>query len=222
MASAHAETLQQETRTSLELVAGGSMAETIGGAAACVLAIVGLSGILPGYLAAIATVAAGAALFFEGAAIVTRYTELLEETDADRLSATALGSGMSAESLGGLAAIALGVLALVGVTSMTLMSVAVIVLGGALLLGSAATSRLNALRIARAHRDETAWLVAREALAAATGAQVLIGIAAVVLGVLAVIGIAPLILILVGLLASGFSILVSGTAVGSKMLAGLH
>ncbi len=222
MANAHVQTLEHETRRSMELVAGGSMSETIGGAAACVLAIVGLSGVFPGYLAAIATIAAGAALFLEGGAILTRFSELLRETTEDRHSATALESGMSAESLGGLAVLVLGVLALVGVASIALMSIALIVLGGALLLGSAATARLNALHLSAHHDSESARIVAREAVSAAAGAQVLIGISAVVLGVLAVIGVDPLTLVLVGLLAGGFSVLLSGTTVGAKMIAGLR
>jgi hypothetical protein len=222
MANAHVGTLEGETRTSMELIAGGSIAETIGGAATCVLAIVGLSGILSADLAAVATIAAGAALALEGTSILTRYTELLQEIRADASGEIALGGGMSAESLGGFAVITLGVLALIGVTSTALMSVALIVLGGSLLLSSTATSRLNSLRIAQHRHDEVFRAVAREAVSAASGAQVLLGMGGIVLGILAVVGIDPLTLVLIGLLATGFSVLLSGTAVGGKMLSGLR
>jgi len=206
----------------MEFVAGGSMSETIGGAGACVLAIVGLSGLLPGYLAAIATVAAGAALFLEGGAILSRYSQLLRETMEHHGSTAAFEGGMSAESVGGLAVVALGILALVGVAPLMLMSIALIVLGGALLFGSATTSRLNALRISTGLSVPETHPIAREAVSAAAGAQVLIGIGVIVLGILAVVGVDPLKLVLVGLLAGGSAVLLSGSAISGKMVSGLH
>lgn len=224
MAQAHIGTIENETRTSMEVVAGGSMTGVLGGAGACVLAIVGLAGVFPGYLAAIATIAIGTALVVEGASILARFGELLTETGGERSGEASLEGGMTSETIGGLAVVALGVLALIGVASITLMSTGLIVLGGALLLGSAANSRLSELRLTTRIRqaDDTIRRIAREAVSAATGAQVLLGIAAVVLGILAVVGVDPLKLVLVGLLAAGFSELVSGTALGGKMLAGIR
>ncbi len=57
---------------------------------------------------------------------------------------------------------------------------------------------------------------------AASGTQMLIGIATIVLGILALIGIDPVTLSLVGLLATGASILFSGSAVSSRMLSVLR
>ncbi len=197
------------------------MAETIGGAGAVVLAILALAGLLPAYLAAIATIAVGAALLFEGAAVAGRYRDLLKRVSENEIQATELGGGVSAESLGGLAGIALGILALLGVAPMALMSVAMIVLGGALLLSAGATSRLNHLQM-RKNTSPMAQMVAREAVSTAAGTQVLAGAGAIVLGILAVQGIAALVLVDVAALALGASVLLSGTALGGKMIAALY
>lgn len=224
MAHAQVGTMENETRTSMEVVAGGSLTGILAGAGACVLAIVGLAGVFPGYLAAIATIAIGAALVVEGASILARFGELLTETGSERSGEASLEGGMTSETIGGLAVVALGVLALLGVASVTLMATALIVLGGALLLGSASNSRLSELRLTTAmrHADDAIRRIAREAVSAATGAQVLLGIATIVLGILAVVGVDSLKLVLVGLLAAGFSEFVSGTALGGKMLAGMR
>lgn len=202
----------------VEVVAGGSLAETIGGAGAVVLAILALAGILPGYLAAVATIGVGAALLFEGASIATEFQTLRHDVATNRTEASELGGGMTAETLAGLAGVALGILSLLGIAPTTLMAVALIVSGGGLLLGSAATNRLNGLRIRGAVSD-TARTVAQASVETASGAQVLVGAGGVVLGILALVGLAPATLIAVGMLSLGASVLFSGSAVGGKMLA---
>src|SRR5262245_238618 len=59
-------------RPALKMSAGGSFAETVVGVATVVLAILGLSGIYPGYLAAIAGIVVGAGLMMHGAACACR------------------------------------------------------------------------------------------------------------------------------------------------------
>jgi hypothetical protein len=53
----------------------------------------------------------------------------------------------------------------------------------------------------------------------ASSGQMLIGLGAVVLGILAVIGLSSLTLVLIGLLSLGASALFSGSAHGTRMLA---
>jgi hypothetical protein len=65
---------------------------------------------------------------------------------------------------------------------------------------------------------EIARHVAREAVFAAAGAQGLIGLSGVILGILALVGFSPLILTLVALLSLGSSVLLGGAAISSKML----
>jgi hypothetical protein len=59
--------------------------------------------------------------------------------------------------------------------------------------------------------------VAQEALSAASFTQVVVGMGAVILGVLAVIGISPMILSLVAMLAVGGSAVLSGGALFGRI-----
>lgn len=58
-----------------------------------VLAILGLAGVIPLYLAFIATIVLGVALLFEGWTLALRYSKLLSEIGGSFLTATELGGG---------------------------------------------------------------------------------------------------------------------------------
>lgn len=202
-------------REAARAVAGGSTVEAVAGGGAVVLAILGLSGVSPAFLAAIATIAVGAALLSEGGAIATRYSELVSGASMD---GSELGAGMTTEFLGGVAGIVLGILALLGVSRWPLMSVAAIVFGGSLLIGSTLVSELNhASLAARARsRGEEMDGVARQAVKAAVGTQVLVGLGAAVLGILALIGLTPHVLTLVAFLSVAGATVLSGSAVSAR------
>jgi hypothetical protein len=211
-----------EEERSAEVVVGGSLIEAITAAAAVVLAIIGLSHVYPSYLLPITIIATGAAVLFEGGAIAARFSQLLGETTHSKTAAAELGGGMGVEVLGGLATIVLGILALLGVDMMILASVASLVFGGTLLFSSATTARLNALMIDGRGWPDMTRRVAREAVYAASGVQVLVGLAAVILGIIALAGWFPLELNLVAMLCVGASILLSGAALSSRMMSILH
>lgn len=200
--------------SSLAAGTAGSTVEAVGGAAALVLAILGLAAVLPKILVAVATIAVGVALLAEGAAIAGR-TSRLASQGAVRGSAPELGGGMSAEFLGGASGIVLGVLALLNVAPLTLPAVAAVVFGGALLFGSGANVRIGTL----ASRAETGLSATREAVQAASGAQIMVGLASIVLGILALVGTAPVTLTLVALLSVGTGIVLGGTAITARMAA---
>lgn len=202
----------------LEFLGGGSLAESLLGAAAMVLAIVALSGIEVIYLGAIATIAMGAALLFEGAAIAAEYSRLVSSVQGDTMSRMELGGGVTAESLGGIAGVALGVLAVLHVAPMTLLAVAVIVFGGTLIVATGANLRLKDLRLDGRHLDPRAHRTIRAFVAATSGTQVLVGIGAIVLGIIALQGIVPLTMVGVALLGLGAAVLLSGSALGTEML----
>ena len=215
-----AETTHDELARSFETVAGGSAVEAAGGLAVAILAILGLAGVFPVYLEAIATIALGVALFSEGGAVAARYRRVLAEVAGSRFDVAELGGGITAELLAGGAGAVLGILALLGVLPHVLIASAVIVFGAGLMFGSGAMARVNAFATTAASDEHTAR-VAREAVRAAAGAQVLIGISSVVLGVLSLVGIAPMIMGLVALLALGASVLLSGSAITGRMLSAL-
>lgn len=212
----------EEVLRSLHVAEGAASVEAIGGGAAVVLAILGLAGVLPAFMAPIATIAIGVALWFEGGALAARYSKLLDETGRGRFSSTDLGGGVGAEFLGGGAGAVLGILALIGVVPMVLTAVALLTFGAALLLGSAATLRMNTLASSAGAGEAAEHRLATDAVRTAVGAQVLTGIGGIVLGILALVGLAPLTLSLAGLLGVGASLLLSGGAVGGRMIAALH
>jgi hypothetical protein len=201
---------------------GGSLAQSVGGLAAIILAIVGLAHIVPQYMVAIAALTVGAAFIFQGGNTFMEYSNLLPKLSAGRWGKRNLGSSVSIEVLAGVAGIVLGVLALVTVSPTVLLPVAVIVFGSALIASSGDVSRLNALRIEQSSADDTVQQVARESFSMSGGTQVFIGLASVVLGIIALIGYDWTVLSLVALLVIGVAVLVSSTTIIDKMMTFVH
>ncbi len=210
---------EQEHRATLRLVSGGSIVEAVGGTGAVVLAILGLTGISPELLASIAALALGAALLSEGGALAARFSNLLAEA-APRRVEQEIGGGLSAELLGGAAGVALGILALLGVSTMTLLAVSAIVFGASLLVGSAATAGVDALMLGVP--DDRTRQLAHEAVRGASGAQLMVGLGAVALGILALLGIDPLTLVLAAMLAVGASVLLTGSVLGGRLMSAIR
>ncbi|HZS48492.1 MAG TPA: hypothetical protein VFC63_25710 [Blastocatellia bacterium] len=211
-------TYEQE-RTSMEAAAGGSVLEGIGGLGAIVLSILALIGLFPMELTSVAAIALGGALLIGGGTIAARYTRFLTRTQADYTQEIVAG-GMGMESACGVAGIVLGILALLGINPMTMLPTAAIVFGGALLMASGAMAKLSSMpvvpvvhdmRFGRTHQ------VTREMLTVASGSEVLVGAAAVVLGILALSGVDPLVLSLVAFLAIGASVVLSGTTLAGRL-----
>ncbi|WP_437640508.1 hypothetical protein [Sorangium sp. So ce854] len=207
---------RSERDRSPRVLLGGSLAEVACGAATVVLAILALTGTLQGYLIPIATIVLGVALLAHGSAVAARLRDLSAGAGAAGWDTRAeLGGGTGAELIGGAAGVVLGILALVGIAPTVLLPVAVIVFGGALLLGGGVTADLGSLEAPGAH--ERLGDVSRQASVAASGLQTLVGAGAVVLGILALVGIDPVVLTLVGLLALGSAVVLSGTTVSGRM-----
>lgn len=211
----------REERKTAEVAATGSVAEAIGGAAAVVLAIVGLAGVFPTWVAAVSAIALGSALLLRGTALTARYYSLLDETGNTDTDTAELGSGIGAEILGGATGIVLGILALLDISPLVLLPVAAIVFGGTLLLGCGSNARLNDLIVCRPRfaRRDTGRRVAGDVLAAANGAQALVGLGTIVLGIIGLANPYMLTLTLVAFLVAGASVLLSGSTVTGKMMA---
>src|SRR5215470_2294115 len=97
----HGDFMPQEREATMSIIAGGSLAEALGGIGAVVLAILALVGVMPERMAAIATLAVGVALLLEGIAIGTRFSSLFLRTGRSLADAAEIGGGMGAEFLGG-------------------------------------------------------------------------------------------------------------------------
>jgi len=220
MATTIQETYRDEMRT--RSMKGGSLAEGIAGGAGVALAIIGLASIMPVYMIPVSTIALGIAFVFEGGAVASRLTRLLTGTTRGRFDVSGLGSGLTAEVISGISGIILGILTLLNVSPMVLMPSAAIVFGGTLVFSSGISARLEELLIGRMEEDEVFRDVAREAVSAAAGVQLLFGVAAITLGILSLVGIAPMILNLVALLGIGLSNLLSGATISTGMLSVLR
>jgi hypothetical protein len=204
--------LEQAERT----IAEGFSADVIASAGAVVLAILGLAGLYPAYLAPVAVIAIGAALLLKSGSVASRLNQLSRAAGSPGAQAE-LAGGMSAELYAGAGGIALGVLALVGIVPMTLMAVSVIVFGGALLFGGGETYRLN--QATRSRQFSLAEYATRVSAETAGGGESLVGIGAVVLGILALTGVAPMTLVLVGLLSLSGAAFLSAFASSAHMAA---
>ena len=206
-----------------KIVAGGSLFEAIAGAGGVVLAVLGLAGLYPVHMAGVATIALGVALVAQGGAAASHWSKLVRDAHGERLDArTELGSGIGGELFGGGSGIVLGVLALLGLLPGVLVPVALMIFGGTLLLASGVTVDLS--RMVGGGANERLGQLAREAALAASGTQVLIGLGALVIGIIALVtvGTSVLTLSLVGLLCVGASVLFSGSAITGRMIGALR
>lgn len=215
MATQYAEKTMATHESMAKTVATGAGAEAVAGAGAVVLAILGLAGLFPMILASIAVIAAGAAFLFQGAAVAARHRRLAFEAGGGDVE---IETGISVEIIGGLAGIALGILALIGIGTVALLAISTIVFGGTLLFGSPTIYRASRAEPGNQIVDE----IARETTAGAAGAQALVGIGSVTLGILALVGLVPQELVLVAVLCVGGATLLSGGALTNKMVGLLY
>jgi hypothetical protein len=130
------------------------------------------------------------------------------------------GDGLAAMFMVGAAGIVLGVLALLAIETTALTAIAVIAFGSALVLSSSSVRALYALRgqSAMVMSRSGTELLAGQMASGSAGIQLITGLAAVVLGILAVAGRAPHALTLVGLLVLGITVLLTGSALSSLIL----
>jgi hypothetical protein len=199
----------------------GGLIDAIGGVATIVLAIVALAGMGQPMLAAVATIVFGVALLIQGGTMLSEYTKLIGPTGSTEEFTG--GGGISALFLVGAAGIVLGVLALIGLSAQTLTAAAVIAFGGALLLSSNSVWHLYrakqaSYRNGASQTASAAEFVAGEMAAGSAVLQCLSGLAAIVLGILAVAGINPGILTLVGLLVLGATVLMTGSTLSGTVM----
>lgn len=199
-----------------EIAGYGGFADAIGGVATVVLAIIGLSGAYPSIFLGIATIIFGAALLIEGGAMLSEYVRLVFPAGAQAVSMEHGSPGsLSAVFLVGAAGIVLGVLALIGIHPAVLTAAAVIAFGGALVLSSNAVMNLHQLKMNAARMSGTrsgAEILAGEVAAGSTGIQIVAGVAAIVLGILAVVGHMPAQLTLIALIELGATLILTGTS----------
>jgi hypothetical protein len=215
--------LERREEAAARDMAGGSAFESVAAVATMVLAIVGLAGGWPLTLASIAGIVLGAALLLRGGAVACRFTRLLSEVPMNWLSDAELGGGMSTHIVGGAAGLVLCVLAMLRLAPAILLPIAAAVFGATLLLGAGTLSSLNAAVIERSYAGhEASRRLAGAMSSGALAAQVMVGLAAIVLGVIGLVGYYPLLLMLVALLCLGATVALSSAAVSARTFRALR
>ncbi len=195
-----------------------SLLEGLIGIAAITIAILGLFSVLPLHMAGIATIVIGVAFFIDGFVSLAKYRTVPVEVSQRPFEVIQLGWGTTAEFLGGGAGIVLGILTLMNVYPLVLVPVAALIYGITLIFSSSMTARLNETRIEQQPQEERQRIVQREAIIVTADIQIFVGLAALVLGILSLLGTYPLVLSLVALLAVAFSDLFSGTTLIGRMV----
>lgn len=206
----------ETTRTS-EAAGFGGLVDAIGGIATIVLAIVALTGVRPEILVPITIIVFGAALLIQAGAMVSEYALF---TPAAGAGVTDFGANsLSSLFLVGAAGIVLGVLALLGIATTTLTSISVIAFGAALLLSSNSVRNLYLLRRASTAGSMSGGeVLAGEMASGSAAVQLLAGLTAVVLGILAVSGERPEVLVLSAMIVLGATVVLSGSALSGMVL----
>ena len=185
------------------------------------LAIAGLAGLVPVLMAAIATIALGAVLVFEGRAFAARTPERLPPSEAEGRWRLIRGTTVT-EAIAGFAGTMLGVLALLSVAPMSLIPIALIVFGVGILMEGGSMGLVPRWRYAeegkdkreREREDDEPSVPLR---ASSVGIDMIAGITGIGLGILALIGIIPVTLVLVSLFVFGFTLTVNSLVLSREL-----
>jgi hypothetical protein len=131
------------------------------------------------------------------------------------------GGGVSAVFLVGAAGIVLGVLALLDIAAPTLTSVAIIAFGAALVLSANSVRHLYMMQASAGRLGAPRMggeILAAEMASGSAGVQTLAGLAAIVLGLLAVAGHNPNVLIASALIVLGATVILTGSTLGGLVM----
>jgi len=166
----------------------------------------------------------GAALLVQAGTILSEYAGLIFPTGAVASSAATesfAGDGLAAMFLVGAGGVVLGILALLGIAAPSLIAVAVIAFGAALMLSSGSVRHLYRLQSLTRRTSGTLTgneFMAGEMASGSAGVQLVVGLAAVVLGILSVAGVNPAVLTLVALLVLGITVILAGSTVSGMIM----
>ncbi|MBN1588508.1 MAG: hypothetical protein JW888_03245 [Pirellulales bacterium] len=210
--------LQQPHRRGFLAQMTGSFSgiQTTSGGTAIVLAILGLAGFQPMYMATAATIAVALALAFQGHAVGECYSKIVQETGL-KFPVADLQTGLTAEFVAGAIGVLLGILSLLNIEPATLTAVAAVILGCGVLLGAGIANRLAHFANQSASNHPFFEHLVADAVTAAAGAEVLVGGGAIVLGVITLVHPVSYTLPLAAMLALGSSMVMTSTAVAGRI-----
>ena len=85
-------------------------------------------------------------------------------------------------------------------------------------MGGSITARLNSMALDMLNQNENLKKISHETITAAANIRLLIGLGVITLGVLALVGISPLVLSTIAFLSVGFVNFMIGTAISGRMI----
>jgi hypothetical protein len=194
----------------------GLLTEGAAGIAVIVLTVVALAGISTEALASIAAIVIGVGLMVQAFNSAAEAARVTPPNVAVGQHGMGLDGEVMVDCLCGLTGIVLGILALVGISGPHLLPAALIVFGGSLLLSGAISMRPRTFPLASAGTEMQ--FVSYQGPVAAGGVEVLIGLAAIVLGILSLMLASSWILLLVGFLAVGAALLLVSASFAGAVL----
>lgn len=205
----------------------GLLTEGAAGIAVIVLAIIGLSGTQPGLLASIAVIVIGVGLMVQGFNTATEYSRIaapsMPGAGVVAASGTDVGGDVMTAFAAGLAGIVLGILGLLSIHTEYLIPAAVIVFGAELMLAGSLSIGRGPMTVV-AQSGQTGAMATRHygSSIGASGLEIMVGVAAVILGILAIVFVAHLgtvaaVLALVALIAIGAAMLVVSASFGGAV-----
>jgi hypothetical protein len=180
-------TADSRTTGEITMITGGSIAEILVGLGAIALACLGLANVAPVVSLGVCVIAVGCGLIMQGTTIAGSFSTLLRQTSEGEIGKTNFGGGVSKELLAGLAGIGLGISSIVGLIPGVLVPVAAIVLGATFIASSRSISKLNGLMVKYSNATDASKEVAGAAITDASGLEVLVGLAAVTLGIISLV-----------------------------------
>ena len=202
----------EDLRNAAELTTGSGF-ELVLALLAAALAVTALAGVAPVDLAAFGAIFVGLALFAHGSTIANRWNQAVHIPASDRIHLFGIGT----EVLGGFVGGVFGLLAAVGVAQPVVLPIAALVLGFALILGGPSQPALADAVSTATRRTDRRWYVTRDAVRASGGVMVMAGVAAVVLGILALAGGPTITLSLVAILCVAAALTVAAGALTARI-----
>jgi hypothetical protein len=206
-------TYVERRRLGLEAEPLGLLSEGAAGIATIVLAVIALAGVSVTALASIVTIVIGVGLMvqaFNSAA--ERHRAILAGT-ASAGQPAEFGGEVMVDVLTGLTGVVLGILALVGINAVHLVPAALIVFGAALMLSGAIEIAPRTTSVTGTAGGQV-QITSYQSPAATGGMEIMIGIAAIVLGILSLILMSSWVLVLVGFIAIGAAMLMVSATFG--------
>jgi hypothetical protein len=195
----------------------GLLTEGAAGIAVIVLAIIALAGISAAALISIAAIVIGVGLMVQAFNSAAEHSRIVTANGGTSAQTAEFGGDVMVDCMCGLTGIILGILALVGIGTAHLLPPALIVFGGALLVSGGVSMRPRTLLVSGPGTEATS-VTYHQSSASASGMEILIGLAAIVLGILSLLMTGAWVLVAVGFIAVGAAmLLVSATFSGAVM-----